>query len=70
MFQQPKGASEGFTDAERQAWLDAKRTREGRNQGFAPAHPAAVCVHCQRPFGITEGISTAEVALCDVCAGD
>ncbi len=70
MSKQPNGASGDFTDAERQAWLGAKRAREGRNQGFAPVHPAAVCVHCQRPFGIAEGIITDEVALCDVCAGD
>lgn len=29
-----------------------------------------VCVHCQNPFGIGEGVITKEVALCDICASD
>ena len=59
-----------FTDEERRKWHEDKRAREHRHQGFPRPTPAAICVHCDNPFGIGEGIITDEVALCDICSGD
>lgn len=58
-----------FTEEERLAWHREKREREQETPPCRPT-PIATCVHCQRPFGINEGVITSEVALCDICNGD
>lgn len=35
----------------------------------ARPEPVATCVHCQQPFGFSEGTITKEVAVCDICNG-
>ena len=59
-----------FTDHEREQWHREKRAREYRPpvQWAEPA--AAVCIHCHQSFGLSSGVITAEVAICDVCNGD
>ena len=60
-----------FTDEEIRRWHQKReREREQRPQARFKSTPAATCIHCQQPFGITEGVITDEVALCDVCNGD
>ena len=59
-----------FTDEERQAWHKEKQRREYRPPFEWKEKPVAVCVHCHNPFGISEGVVTDDVALCDVCNGD
>lgn len=59
-----------FTDEEKRAWHDEKRARERQIQPLHRPSPVAVCVHCQNPFGINEGVVTDDVALCDTCSGD
>lgn len=59
-----------FTEEERRAWHAEKRARERRQDPVNRSEPVAVCIHCQNPFGINEGIVTDEIALCDVCDGD
>lgn len=59
-----------FTEEEKQAWHAEKRAREQRHEPVYRSEPAAVCINCQNPFGVNEGIITDEVALCDICAGD
>jgi hypothetical protein len=59
-----------FTEEEKLAWHAEKRTREQRQKPIYRSEPVAVCVHCQNPFGISEGIMTDEFALCDICDGD
>jgi hypothetical protein len=64
------GQRVAFTDEERLAWHERKRTVEHHSRP-APEPPAApLCVNCQNPFGINEGVITDEVALCDICSGD
>lgn len=70
MSRRNKSTIEAFSEKERRAWLDEKRERERPKQSISRSEPVAVCVHCDNPFGITEGVVTDEVALCDVCAGD
>lgn len=59
-----------FTEEERRAWHEEKRAREWRPEPVHRSPAVAVCVHCQNPFGVNEGIITDEVALCDICSGD
>ena len=59
-----------FTEDEKRRWHEAKRARERRPKGVYPSEPNAICIHCNNPFGISEGVVTDEVALCDVCNGD
>jgi len=59
-----------FTTDEFEAWHTAKLQRELRPKSHLREDPIATCIHCQRPFGITEGIVTEEVAICDICNGD
>jgi hypothetical protein len=59
-----------FTDEEFQQWHDEKQRREYRPQPDFRAPPVAVCINCHQPFGITEGVVTDEVAICDTCNGD
>ena len=59
-----------FTDEEKRLWHEEKKKRENRPTAVFRSEPIAVCVHCQNPFGINEGVITSEVALCDVCNGD
>lgn len=70
MAQRSKDETGEFSEKEKQAWLDEKRSREQRSTRIARPTPVAVCVSCQNPFGFSEGVITDEVALCDVCAGD
>lgn len=60
-----------FTEEERRLWHEEKRARE-RRQEPAPRRPrpAALCIHCNNPFGYSEGAITEEAALCDICLGD
>ena len=59
-----------FADDEKRLWRDAKEKWERRPTPVFRSEPIAVCVHCQNPFGISEGVITPDVALCDVCNGD
>lgn len=59
-----------FTEEEKRTWHAEKRAREYRPQQIRRSEPVAVCVNCQNPFGINEGVITDEAALCDICAGD
>ena len=60
----------GFTEEEKRTWHEQKRECEQRPElGYRP-NPIAVCIHCQNPFGIGEGMVSDEGALCDVCSGD
>jgi len=59
-----------FTDEERRQWHEEKRRAEWRPAVAVRPTPVAVCVSCQNPFGIGEGVITDEAALCDVCNGD
>lgn len=57
-----------FTDEEKQQWLRDKQVRE-RETPPLPKESYAICLHCNNPFGITEGVVTSEAAICDVCNG-
>ena len=70
MARRTKSETRGFSEEEAQAWRDEKRNREHRLNPIARPTAVAVCIHCQSPFGWTEGVITDEVALCYVCAGD
>ena len=59
-----------FTEEERRLWREEKRRREERTPSRFQPEAIAVCVCCQNPFGINDGIVTEEVAICDVCNGD
>lgn len=58
-----------FTEEEIRQWREEKRRREQEPPRRRP-EPVATCVHCQQPFGFTEGTITEEVAICDICNGD
>ena len=58
-----------FTDEEKRLWHEEEK-RERRITPVIRSEPIAVCVHCQNPLGINEGVITPEVVLCDVCNGD
>ncbi|MBR0550886.1 hypothetical protein [Stakelama marina] len=59
-----------FTDEEKRRWHDEKLSRERRPEPGYRSEPIAICIHCQNPFGINEGVISGEVALCDLCNGD
>jgi hypothetical protein len=59
-----------FTEEEKRAWHEEKRRREHRPDPVWVEPPAAICIHCQRPFGFSEGMIGSEIALCDTCNGD
>ena len=59
-----------FTDEEKRRWHEEKRAREHRTEHVYRSEPMAICIHCQRPFGIDEGVITEQVVLCDICNGD
>lgn len=59
-----------FTDEEKRRWHADKSRRERKPTPTFAATPIAVCVHCHQPFGISEGVLTPDVALCDICNGD
>ena len=59
-----------FTDEEKRRWHEEKMKREYRPVPTFRSQPVAVCVHCQNPFGINEGVITPDAALCDVCNGE
>jgi hypothetical protein len=58
-----------FSKEEFETWHCAKLQREFRPTPIYQAPPVATCVHCQRPFGISEGTITDDVAICDICEG-
>ena len=59
-----------FTDNEKRRWHEAKRKGERGPEPAYRSQPVAICLHCQNPLGINDGVITDEVALCDVCNGD
>ena len=60
-----------FTDEERRRWHEEKRAREPVRELRIPRPPpAALCIHCNNPFGHGEGYIGDEFALCDRCDGD
>jgi len=59
-----------FTEEEKRAWHEQKLAREFRAEPVWKPESVAVCIHCQNAFGISEGVITDEVALCDICSGD
>jgi hypothetical protein len=59
-----------FTDEEFRRWHEEKQKREHRAPVEFLDPPIAVCVHCDQPFGITQGVVTDQVGICDVCNGD
>jgi len=58
-----------FTPEEIRLWHDAKRKLE-IEPDRAPPKPIAIYIQCQMPFGISGGVITGDVALCDVCNGN
>jgi len=70
MGKQSAEASSPFSEMERRAWLEEKHARERRDQPLSCSTHVAICVHCQIPFGISEGVVTHEATLCYVCLGD
>lgn len=59
-----------FTEEKRRTSHEQKQAQEHRLELIHGTAPVAVCVNCQNPFGINEGVITDEVALCDICSGD
>ncbi len=60
-----------FTDEERRGWHEEKQARERREEPPPRrAQAAAICIHCDNPFGHGGGVITQEAALCDTCLGD
>jgi hypothetical protein len=59
-----------FTKEEFEAWHRAKLKREFKPTPSLRQPPAAICIHCHQPFGWTEGMISADVAICDICNGD
>jgi hypothetical protein len=59
-----------FTKEEFEAWHKAKRQREWRPTPVYNPRPIATCIHCHRPFDITEGTITEDFAICDICGKD
>lgn len=62
-----------FTDKEREQYFAEKRKREAGHHHEMIRHraqAAAICIHCQNPFGYGEGYIGEDVAICDVCNGD
>lgn len=59
-----------FTPEEISKWHQDKRRRDAKPDLVFKSTPVAICIHCKNPFGISEGVITDEVALCDVCNGD
>ncbi len=59
-----------FTPEEIRQWHEEKRRREAKPDFTFKSAPAAICINCQNPFGINEGVITDEVAICDICNGD
>jgi hypothetical protein len=58
-----------FTPKEVRQWHEDKQKKEAEPPRYRST-PVAVCIHCQNPFGINEGVITPEFAICDVCNGD
>ncbi len=56
-----------FTPEEIKKWHEDKRRRETKPETPIVTRPVAICIHCHRPFGISEGVVTPEVAICDTC---
>ena len=59
-----------FTEEEKRRWHQEKKRREDREEPAIHSAHVAICLHCQQPFGISDGVITEEGALCDVCNGD
>jgi hypothetical protein len=59
-----------FTAEEILEWHEAKRLREAKPDFQFKSAPVAICINCQNPFGINEGVITEDVAICDICNGD
>ncbi len=59
-----------FTEDEKRRWHEDKSQREHRPSDAYFSEPIAICIHCKNPFGVSEGVITDEIALCDVCNGD
>lgn len=63
-----------FTSEEKRKWHEerqqqADRLEQQRRAAWKPS-PIAICINCQNPFGINEGVITDDVAMCDLCLGD
>ena len=57
-----------FTPEEIKKWHEDKLRREAPAPNRPTSQtPVAICIHCQRPFGINEGVMTSDVAICDTC---
>jgi hypothetical protein len=65
------GSDMPFTEEEFRRWHEEKRKREYRppSPWLDRERPVATCIHCQLPFGISEGVITEDVAICDRCNG-
>ena len=59
-----------FTENEKRRWHEEKKLRAIRAVSASSSEPIAICIHCQNPFGVSQGVITDEIALCDVCNGD
>lgn len=46
---------------------DEKFDKERRAKEADPNY--AVCLHCNNPFRLSDGVVTPDAALCDVCNG-
>lgn len=54
-------------DEERRDEEERRRRRDLAARGRLPGF--ALRLHCSNPFPVTEGVVTADAALCDVCNG-
>ena len=64
-----------FTEDEKQQWhreraAAAAQIESDRLRALSQArklNAAAICLHCQNPFGLGEGIITGDAEMCYVC---
>ncbi|PWK58358.1 hypothetical protein [Silicimonas algicola] len=54
-------ATRKWAQEQHQREMDAERRSGG---GYA------VCLHCNNPFPVSEGVVTPDAAICDVCNDD
>ncbi|TFF27715.1 hypothetical protein E3C22_04465 [Jiella endophytica] len=56
-----------FSEQERQEWLAQKRRRDRPKACFFDQDPIGVCVYCNAPFGMADGVVIGGIPICDDC---
>tara|TARA_R110002072_G_C7965586_1_gene534287 strand:+ start:1624 stop:1800 length:177 start_codon:yes stop_codon:yes gene_type:complete len=46
---------------------DEEEREYDQQHGSEAVTDYAVCLHCNNPFPVSEGVVTADAAICDVC---